>query len=243
MGKDILPNRNFFAKMNLANSALAILISSLSFEGVAQNPHDTESPQTGNFSVFTGVSTNGFWDTVNQSDYGEPYRTGGVIGILGLSAPITIGQEQYLLDFRLQRFSQNTAWNDNKPSGEPQYRDGYEHVGMEVLVGYSLPLSELFQLTVLLGGGPSNLEYKTKEVDENNEVRENVEVKHWTLQTEGRYLFPVDLGDFYIAAIGVVKITGILPHDAEAEVDTTKWYVNFPSMPVPSLGLIAGFKF
>jgi hypothetical protein len=193
--------------------------------------------------VFAAVSGNPYSDRLEDKDYGSPEKTGGTITALGVfwSEDSILGMP---LELRLQRAFQTTAWNDNKETGEVQYRDGYRVEATEVLVGYRWALRPSISMAILLGGGRSEIAYETRENHDGGSTHSApaAQTRHLTTQMDFRYILPFSLQAVEFGLVGMLRLSAQQSHTAYDEVSPATWSINFPTFPIPSLGVSIGVK-
>lgn len=195
------------------------------------------------FEVFATATANPFSDRLGDKDYGKPEQTGGRIAAVGTfwpAAPV-LGLP---MELRLQSALQNTAWNDNRGPGEIQFRDGYQIRSTEVLIGYRWEFHPKLSTAILLGGGRSKIEYRTRENHDGgaSHYAPTALTRHFTSQVDLRYLLPFDFKNLEFGVVAMHRLSVLQPHASYADVSPTTWSINFPSFPVPSLGVSLGVK-
>ena len=192
--------------------------------------------------VFTAATANQWSDPIGYKDYGGPQQTGGSIVAVGAHWP-EASVWGLPLELRLQRVIQTTAWNDNREPGETQYRDGYQVDASEALVGYRWAYDPQFSFALQFGGGMSQIKYKTRENHDDGSTSEfTTQARHQTSQLDLRYELPCDLKNVSFGLAGMLRISVLESHPDYDEVPIASWYLNIPTIPLPSTGLWIGVK-
>jgi len=193
--------------------------------------------------LFTAASGN-FAGRIADSDYGASTGTGGsIIAIGALWTPTTwVGVP---IETRIQKSQQSTAWNDNKESGAPQFRDGYAITSNEILFGrrWSI-ISPEIDTSILIGGGLSEITYRTRESLQGKSIVQGdpIPLRHLTTQWDVRYQLPVKFDPLEVAVVGMVRVAVLGRHNPDLEVPRATWHMNIPTLPLPSIGLVVSAK-
>jgi hypothetical protein len=205
---------------------------------------DDGKPNASKGEVYVGGLSNVFSDNINNSDYGERYRVGGHSVMAGYqTAPTFLCFDKNIsIDFNLRQSLLRTAWNVSQD--DKQYRHGYTANSTEFLAGGALPWDSILSRVYTsfhLGYGITKIKYQLRNLTNDLQESENVVVSSIIFDSQvEKEIYGTRNSGFYVAAAGNIRLTLYQDHESKLGIRRAIWNINFPSLPVPALGLICG---